>query len=622
MDILDFLSDGARTDFLGSDPSTSAPTNGLSQRAIQQTLASSTDDLSYLSGVVPKNRFPTPANGSSRTYVRANGQDVGEVAKRTPQIAPKISKSGPTKSSRVRRTRSALVTSKPVRFWDSTEKRTLLILFAHLDVTWTALAELMNAYFATKNGAPFRDKTVTAMYNELSRQRSAKNKEIWTTVAVEIWEENLQEHRDVIRFAERLARRENMSFSRRANIDLERRAHATARRKEKVKVRVEKRVRQPESQIVDLISDSSDAEGDDQAEVKTEPQRTKKRQLPRAVSNISQHQNLNKTRVDPAGAEMNSVLGGQPDGSSAARSEPEVPQLLFRTFNTSSSGLNSATLVRAGFYSSDEHALGLPIAMAPTSLDHEYFLDDCYTHFHRVVNKTHLISATSSLIWAFYRLLQQQMEDSSASILSIDGSAAHEATHVFTAKPIIKKLRKRKSWNPIHKYRGSCEYLIWGQVAGAAITGFTTCADLIRPGFGHVALQRFLQLDLIRKSAHVAALRRALAAQAKTLNLEIAVAVGELARRLGLKPNSSRESISLMIFAILQGWVVRLPSGFLEDHDQVELTFDGFILSFAHGLSHDALQVLPGLMAGLKKAWADSVGKAHADVEKQFGPIQ
>lgn len=76
-----------------------------------------------------------------------------------------------------------------------------------------------------------------------------------------------------------------------------------------------------------------------------------------------------------------------------------------------------------------------------------------------------------------------------------------------------------------------------------------------------------------------------------------------------------------MVFTILQGWVVRLPPNFLDDHAQVELMFDGFILSFAHGLGHGALRALPGLVNGLKRAWSDSVGKAHLDVEKQFGAI-
>lgn len=615
LDVLDQITDN---DNGSSDSDSSSTPKQQSSQTTSLTPASSVGEPTYSSGVVPRNRFPTPVVASSRTYIRVNGRDVRQDIKtKTPNTFSK-EKTIRSTGTKVRSTSSALVGKNATHKWAAEEKRALLILFAYYDLTWTLLAQVMNAFFSSKRQAPFRDHMISSMYSELRRQKTAVNAEIWTSVAIEIWQES-DEHKSLLRSVERVARVESLSLQRRAKADLERRGENLARRKHKVDVRVQNRYNL-EPTRKDHAASTTAAPKEQHSMNLRSRQQSPASKLAGCPSKSVIH-DKGRGKAPPAAASEKKNSAKRPVISSAPQTEHAIPRLLFRTFNNLSSGLNTSTVIRAGHYACNKLAQRLPIDPAPNSLDNFYFLDDCFQHLHRVSGNTHIISTTCSLLWSLHRLLQQGLSDENASLVVINGPGADAATKVFAVKPIIKKLRERKSWAPV-RYHGSYEFFVWGKVAGEEIEGFLTYKDLNNWACNRVAVRRFLQLDIIRSSTKISSLRQIFAAERKVLDLQTALAMGEIANRLGITPGSDFDSVSTIIYGLLQGWVVRLSPTFSDEPEQAQLVFEAFVASFSYGLDHAAKQALPERMEGLMRAWSSAVSKANGEIEKQFGRLR
>jgi hypothetical protein len=160
----------------------------------------------------------------------------------------------------------------------------------------------------------------------------------------------------------------------------------------------------------------------------------------------------------------------------------DLPPLLYRWSNTSSQGINTDTVLVAGWFSADYRDVGPPSQMSEID-----FLNVFAAHVTRVQVPTPFISAFARPLSPIHRGLRNR---AGAKLSVIDPRRL--PTPVFNAQPLA-----QVTGTTVARWKGYGEFAIWGYVPSEAIICTFDIASLEGIASRDLEIQQFLQLPLI-----------------------------------------------------------------------------------------------------------------------------
>ncbi|KAF2107751.1 hypothetical protein BDV96DRAFT_294195 [Lophiotrema nucula] len=275
--------------------------------------------------------------------------------------------------------------------------------------------------------------------------------------------------------------------------------------------------------------------------------------------------------------------------------EYEQPHLAFRVWDG-----NSWTAFKKGHLTSklfSDRNAGVTQPLAPDDPS-GLFEPLCLAHMSFKGGASPFVSVVTSLV----QLLKYAgTKEADAMIAVIDLS--HEGLEVKNkkhhAKDIIKRLRSSGEMN-WSKYRGECEYLIWGDIPQAAIMHTFLATDLYQLADWSKDVAELLRLHLFDGHSRTRSIAQQLRQQQKRLDVHSAAAIGAIALSFGLNKESvSLDHLSHFVTAFLDGGWIR--SGHLNDEAQLESA-----AAFAKSLGSDLLErdVVCAFLGGLERGKA------------------
>lgn len=216
-----------------------------------------------------------------------------------------------------------------------------------------------------------------------------------------------------------------------------------------------------------------------------------------------------------------------------------IPPLLYRTYCTKNAGINRPTVFVAGLFTELIGDIPQPI---PAS--HSLFQTMLENH----VNKRRIlgpfISVTDSLLWAVF-IASKSPEDAHVAVI--------ETKHLFNIYPISDYMQGIPLEFRHRKYKGTCEYLVWGKIPGSAIRGDFSFSSL------NTIARTTLSLSAFDGGHSVYKLSAIIAATDSTLSKKIGATIGRIVRLMGLNQYTECELLSRAVESIVQGWSFRGP---------------------------------------------------------------
>ena len=216
-----------------------------------------------------------------------------------------------------------------------------------------------------------------------------------------------------------------------------------------------------------------------------------------------------------------------------------IPPLLYRTYCTKNAGINESTVFVAGQFTQLIGDIPQPI---PPS--HSLFQTMLENH----VNKRRIlgpfISLTDSLLWATF-IASKSPEDARVAVIETENlGRVYPISDYMQGIPL--EFRHRK-------YKGTCEYLVWGKISGSAIRGVFSFSSLNK------IARTTLSLSAFDGGRSVYQLSAILAATETNLSIRIGATIGRIVKIMGLNQHTDCKVLSRAVENIVQGWSFRGP---------------------------------------------------------------
>lgn len=164
----------------------------------------------------------------------------------------------------------------------------------------------------------------------------------------------------------------------------------------------------------------------------------------------------------------------------------DLPPLLYRWSNTNSQGVNTESVLVAGWFTGS-----YPYVIFPGQLSQEEFLGIFTSHVTRVHVSTPFISTFARPLAPIHRALRHR---SNAKISVIDPRKL--PTPVFNAQ-----LLAQITGTTVRRWKGYGEFAVWGYIPSEAIVCTFDIATLEDVASRDIEIQQFLQLSLIQGEA-------------------------------------------------------------------------------------------------------------------------
>ncbi|KAJ5369247.1 uncharacterized protein N7496_009007 [Penicillium cataractarum] len=161
----------------------------------------------------------------------------------------------------------------------------------------------------------------------------------------------------------------------------------------------------------------------------------------------------------------------------------ELPPLLYRWSNTNSQGVNTESILVAGWFTGS-----YPNVTFPGQLSQEEFLGIFTSHVTRVHIPTPFISAFARPLAPIHRALRNR-DDAKISVVD----PRKLPTPVFNAQPLA-----QTTGTTVRRWKGYGEFAIWGYVPSEAVVCTFDIATLEDVASRDLEIQQFLQLSLIQ----------------------------------------------------------------------------------------------------------------------------
>ncbi|KAI9816064.1 MAG: hypothetical protein M1827_002056 [Pycnora praestabilis] len=256
-------------------------------------------------------------------------------------------------------------------------------------------------------------------------------------------------------------------------------------------------------------------------------------------------------------------FGSQRTGGIALKSgqmsegNTNMPSIVFRFFDNSSSGLNARSRLRAGQF--ENRSAFIP---DPPRMDSDGFKEQAHEHLRikipvemverqKGMLKTPFISLYERLLPTLYRALQSSKKP---CIVIVDLHKINCKGKVYSAAHLIKKLDadSKGAWAIANRYKGRSEWLVYGEIDSDAIIGFCTLDQHIRRMVGFQDMHLLLRLDDIQASYHMSHVR----AQLKSDRLGNSAAAGHAIGRLAKVFLVSKKHVAHVVAIIIKDWEI------------------------------------------------------------------
>lgn len=216
-----------------------------------------------------------------------------------------------------------------------------------------------------------------------------------------------------------------------------------------------------------------------------------------------------------------------------------IPPLLYRTYCIKSAGINRPTVFVAGLFTQLIGDIPQPI---PAS--HSLFQTMLENHVNKRRVLGPFISITDSLLWAVF-IASKSPEDAHVAVI--------ETKHLCNIYPISDYMQGIPLEFSHRKYKGTCEYLVWGKIPGSAIRGDFSFSSL------NTIARTTLSLSAFNGGHSVYKLSAIIAATNSALSEKIGATIGRILRLMGLNQYTECELLSRAVESIVQGWSFRGP---------------------------------------------------------------
>ena len=211
-----------------------------------------------------------------------------------------------------------------------------------------------------------------------------------------------------------------------------------------------------------------------------------------------------------------------------------IPPLLYRTYCKKNAGINQPTVFVAGQFTQLIGDIPQPI-----STSHSLFQAMLENHVNKRKILGPFISLTDSLLWAVF-LASKSPEDAHVAVIETKNlRSIYPISDYMQGIPL--ELRHRK-------YKGTCEYLVWGKMSGSAIRGDFTFLSLNK------AARTTLSLSAFDGGRSVYQLSTILAATETPLSKRVGATIGRIVRLMGLNQYTECEVLTRAVECIIQGW--------------------------------------------------------------------
>ena len=232
---------------------------------------------------------------------------------------------------------------------------------------------------------------------------------------------------------------------------------------------------------------------------------------------------------------------------------PWLPSLLWRYWDSSSQGHNSAN----GFKSGRSAHARVPPRGPPLCKNLEWM--DVLEHLNpsnRREQRIHtpFISTSSRLLWLLRKALRKQ--DPSGCISVIDSSLL-DPQGVYYVPPFHAELKKRFVFNNgAQYYKGISEHLVWNEIPSSAMIKTISLDGFCAFVNGNGDIKRLMRLDKVASRSKLDEISRTLKRDCVKITNSVAVAIAELVMFFGLNHTSCRENLSHLVYEIAQGWAL------------------------------------------------------------------
>ena len=216
-----------------------------------------------------------------------------------------------------------------------------------------------------------------------------------------------------------------------------------------------------------------------------------------------------------------------------------IPSLLYRAYTSRNAGINQPTIFVAGQFAQLRGNVPQPI-----SPEHSLFQTMLQNHLNKREILGPFISLTDSLLWTV-SIASRNPEDAHVAVI--------ETKYLDHVYPISDYMHSIPLESCHRRYKGTCEYLVWGKVPGSAIRGDFSFSSLRKFAY------KSLSLSSLSNGRSVVRVSTMLAAKEMPLSKKIGAKIGCLVRMMGLNLYSESILLSRAVESVVQGWSFKGP---------------------------------------------------------------
>jgi hypothetical protein len=232
---------------------------------------------------------------------------------------------------------------------------------------------------------------------------------------------------------------------------------------------------------------------------------------------------------------------------------PCLPSLLWRYWDPSSQGANSAS----GFKSGRRAHARVPPRRPPLCKNLEWM--DVLEHLnpsksleHRI--RTPFISTSSRLLWLLRKALRKQHPSGRISLID---SSVLNPQGIYYVPPFHTELKRRFVFdNGAQYYKGISEHLVWNEIAPSAMIKTISLEEFCAFTNGNRDVKRLMRLEKLKSNSKLDEISRMAKRDCVKLTDSIAVAIAELVIFFGLDHKSCREKLSRLVYEVAQDWAL------------------------------------------------------------------
>ncbi|KAF2007383.1 hypothetical protein P154DRAFT_118626 [Amniculicola lignicola CBS 123094] len=273
-----------------------------------------------------------------------------------------------------------------------------------------------------------------------------------------------------------------------------------------------------------------------------------------------------------------------------------VDRLAFRVWDKNSHTLFTDAGFVANFFSDGEEALMKPL---PRDDIYGLFRRFAVKHLYREeTNTSTFVSVVASLLQLLSRYAST-MSDPRVAVIALDHPDLNEPHKLHHAKDVIKHVRRQTP------YRGTKEYLSWGNLPKSCLLHVFSYSDLQNLCFVSQDVDKLLSLEVFQLRLNTQAVAEQLRLKQTVLDVNVAKAMGRIAHCFGLtKSNVQAGHLSDFVSYLVDGWSLGVNVDKILDLSHLA---ENFALAMGPSRSLRTQEIMDAFMEGVRRGSANLV---------------